>query len=535
MLDYMKIARINHPYFRRLARLRSPELWSTSCSPASILTVHHSPLHEKPHCHIAIVLQSAMSTLAELDARIRTLEDELIRLKVSRNAHAPLFRLPDEVLVKIAGPGLLTNETHAQFRAVVIPPPALYALSAVCARLRAVLTGAPALWAAIDFRWAAHRIACHLGRARTHPLHCQVVASEPHPRLARCLQNARAVGAIRSPAVLALLKDTAAPAMRALWARDVRAWRVDETSLHPSIAAGLATLHLDGASVARFPVLPALRSLTLRSLQCGVDALAGLLASSPGLASVTLANACSDARAPTQGAAALARLPDLRALTIDDNCAAREVLLSILPNPSRHFEVNMHAMARARTGTGRSIVDLAMHRMAQFWSGKAHTVSACTVTSRWGEAARGSSELVEYHAAESPVRDGGMSASCAGAGQIRKDEPFLAAVRTLRLEGWPVSVLADAHDGEPTGAHPRLNWFPAVEHLVLQWRPFDQVQLHGPRAGGELEDWIAARSREGRPLRSIKIVSPPTAFGAIQDRLFAGRFADTIEVDAPRD
>jgi hypothetical protein len=42
-----------------------------------------------------------MPVLAELDVRICQLEEEFAQLKVTRNGHTPLGRLPDEVLMQI--------------------------------------------------------------------------------------------------------------------------------------------------------------------------------------------------------------------------------------------------------------------------------------------------------------------------------------------------------------------------------------------------------------------------------------------------
>jgi hypothetical protein len=44
-----------------------------------------------------------MPSVQELDARIRTLENEIRQLRTQRNAHMPLCRLPVELFVKIMG------------------------------------------------------------------------------------------------------------------------------------------------------------------------------------------------------------------------------------------------------------------------------------------------------------------------------------------------------------------------------------------------------------------------------------------------
>jgi hypothetical protein len=139
-----------------------------------------------------------MDTLASCDARISFLEQEIARftkelhnLKVARNARAPLVRLPDELLIRIAKHAIPNTDDYEYEDQRKI-----YTYTWICHRLRCVIISAPQLWTSIDIsQWNHHGITECLERAAACPLNIRATGeNELSPQdsdaLVNCLRKA---------------------------------------------------------------------------------------------------------------------------------------------------------------------------------------------------------------------------------------------------------------------------------------------------------------------------------------------------------
>jgi hypothetical protein len=285
------------------------------------------------------------SSIHDLDRRIFELETELAYLRQRRNAYAPVYALPDELLVKIfqhmqfaAGSSTLDVATHDW---------TWYKVTAVCAHFRSLATRTPMLWAVLDCRRITPAWASLCVERSRDALLC---IKDNRGRGLNLLPRACVAEVGRGPHTQRAVNG---PASNLQILRLEDAW--EKVLITPSFLGGqdlnFVYLRLCGESVtlAGAPPVPRLRHLELTRIHTdpGLQALRQLFEGTPNLEVLCLNNIhLSYSRDPADPAEVIAvssrvTLPRLKTLLIHHTAAEASALLRLLPPPAMHLHIRI--------------------------------------------------------------------------------------------------------------------------------------------------------------------------------------------------
>jgi hypothetical protein len=445
-------------------------------------------------CSRRLFLSSVMSlprpsSVYDLDRRIFQLETELAYLRQRRNAYAPVFALPDEILVKIfkhmqfgAGSSTLDLATHDW---------TWYKVTAVCAHFRSLATRTPMLWAVLDCRritpaWASLCVE----RSRDTPLRIKDSRTNGLDLLPRaCVAE---VG--RGPGIQRAL-DRPASDLQVLQLED--AWAT--VLIMPSFLGGqgLVLVHLrlcgEAVTLIRAPPMSLLRHLELTRIYTdpSLRALRQLFEGTPSLEVLSLNTThLSYSRDPADPAEVIAvssrvTLPRLQTLLIHHTVAEASALLRLLPPPAMHLHIRIvdetksvllnrnHLLVHeaylefvrrlpnpSRAGLAAGHIRLGgknnpiqfgqLHNLAQLFAGEyPGTVAFLAV------------EYIRGSPSTHPILAAVETLTCTRAGSLLSTAHSLPNVCTVMLKGW---CSADELNPGP------LEWFrkQAVRHVSFQ-------------------------------------------------------------------
>jgi hypothetical protein len=328
-----------------------------------------------------------MDSIAQIDARIVELERscacEVFQMKARRNALTPFGRLPAELLLIIVG---LLVETPQRITKARL----MYMLTAVYARLRAVLVAEPSLWTTVTLGSSQALIDQHIARA--HPLLLEVsgdVYTEANVQQAIALipyvsalglnfhhseddedddddddDDEEQMSPTWAGAVVAALAATDISKLTTLKLEDPHMSDVDLSAVAGvHLSALVLNMYVTG-----FPALPQLRRLVLRSTYCHVSEVHKLLAGSPRLEHIELENfADNNMSVPVLDRVDLHHLATLK---IHDRSSSAILLFGTLPNPSKRLHLRLISTNSADGILTSSAEPLAsvLARIAQFWT-----------------------------------------------------------------------------------------------------------------------------------------------------------------------
>jgi hypothetical protein len=478
-----------------------------------------------------------MDTLASCDARISFLEQEIARftqelhdLKVARNARAPLVRLPDELLLRIAKyavPGDLEYEYQGGQKR-------LYLQTWICQRLRRVFVSAPELWRTIDVsRWSSRAIQECQERAAACLLHIRatdVSSLDDIETLATCLRKAETFYfSIMNDDFADIIRDhdfrtdIQAPMLRVLtlsYAHPTRA-------LHAVLVCpNLVTLNIQDIELPdELPDrVPALRFLRLRRTWYTAKQIHQFLRHTQQLERVHLEHVLDDT--PLDNTDTLKQtlcLPRLTDLTIHEfeDCAV--VLVEMFPNPSTSFKVHIQpegpSVPYDWTSSGPT-ADI-LSRMENIWKKRADSRNTPVNGLLTYDAGYGDPVTVRLQADSTTYVETG--------GQVTGADPYLAMVKTLHI------LTPSLHFDQSLArmlADVNLHHLPALECVVIEesWDAHSLI-LHGDDSGQgvrALEAWIANRYQEGRPLQTIQFIRGSDTGRPFFNRLVASQVAHSV-------
>jgi hypothetical protein len=426
------------------------------------------------------------SSVRDLDRRIFELETELAYLRQRRNAYAPVFALPDELLVKIfkhmqfgAGSSTLDLATHDW---------TWYKVTAVCARFHSLATRTSMLWTVLDCRritpaWASLCVE----RSRDTPL---------------CIKDSRTHGLDLLPRACVAEVGRGPNTQRALDrpASNLQVFQLEDAwatvLIMPSFLGGqgLVLVHLrlcgEAVTLIRAPPMSLLRHLELTRIHTdpSLRALRQLFEGTPNLEVLYLNNIhLSYSRDPADPAEVVAvssrvTLPRLQTLLIHHTVAEASALLRLLPPPAMHlhirivdetksvllnrnhllvYEAYLEFVRRlpdpSRAGLAAGHIRLGgKNNPIQF--GQLHDLGQLAAGEYPGTAAF---LAVEYIGGTHPILAAVESLTCTRAGSLLDTAHSLPNVCTVMLKGW---CSADELNPGP------LEWFrkQAVRHVSFQ-------------------------------------------------------------------
>jgi hypothetical protein len=282
-----------------------------------------------------------MDAIVEIDSRIRVVSDQqdIISLKIARNALTPLGRLPSELLAHLALANVLTVIRPALVESGRAPRDLLH-MTWLSSRIRAILVNTPVLWATISFhyRWSKPMLDVFLARATSHPLDTCFGNMFGHMYdFEHAAAHLSRIGSLhvtardeRSKAFLSLLERADTPLLKVM---DVNGYNSrDSVYFDSPIIPHLTHLHLNKVRLTGFPHFPALRLLSMSSTECYFSDFQRTLSCTPGLTCLKLCSAMH--REDADQSPYLTCVPRLAVLEIHDDLASVARLVTMLPIPS---------------------------------------------------------------------------------------------------------------------------------------------------------------------------------------------------------
>jgi hypothetical protein len=336
------------------------------------------------------------ASIAAMEARLAQAKQGMVQLKVRRNACAPLFCLPTELLVRVASLAVRTECENG-----VETKRTLSRLMSICHHLRGLYTHTPQLWTHIHTIWGPSFMNQLLERSNSLPLHLYATSTEDNHGdvVRRCLGRAQAlVAKIRFTATRASaarymhgILNTPAPQVQDLRIHAVinfgPLWTMERDALKTAYYPGLTSLALVGISVIGLPPLPLLLILDLCHVTINTVDLRASLSQCPQLESFSLQAVDSrDHHSFHRLTLAPVLLARLRNLKLGGSLRYIGELLSILPDPSDSFHVAVQAGTNTNCNTDKEIVS----RLKRFWDAHARestfqTGCSCrTLCQAWG-------------------------------------------------------------------------------------------------------------------------------------------------------
>jgi hypothetical protein len=446
-----------------------------------------------------------METLEQIDARIAELEDEqeILRMKIARNARTPLGRLPDELLVNIVE--WLTEEhwcSNAQL---------MHLLTSVYARLRATLVAAPALWIKVELGRSQALIDRHIARAQPFLLE---VDGDVYTKW----EFQQAIALIPCASTLRLVFHTSyhnevkkdwgvpEPVNRAKWAGAVAAAlaAVDISRLTTLKLKDLCSFHVDLSAVAGahlsalelniyvtgLPALPQLRRLVLINTNCPVSEVHKLLAGSPRLEQIKLLNFADNS--PSVPVLGRVDLPHLATLIIDDHTSCATIILGTLPNPSKRLHLQLGSLNSADGILSSSAEPFAsvLARIAQFWTQLNNEDTMLPLP--WIEQHRVTATLsIMSERASDGSAPEHASLVFAASGCIVRQDPLLDEIEVLSMS----HCMVDDNRLD-------LSVVKYARRVIL-----DAIRIDPGQDTQPLRAWILGQLHRGRPIQSIEFLA----------------------------
>jgi hypothetical protein len=484
-----------------------------------------------------------MDTMVEIESRIRIAEQDgrqdVALLKIARNALTPIGRLPSELLVYLVQKLLELTEIGGV-------PQALLSVTSVCSRIRVVLVDAPVLWSRLVFldrRWTKPICNLFLIRAVPHPLEVTFglgwdpSRASSYKDAGECLPRIGSLSTYLAgqPGFLSMLQSTDMPLLKTLKLVSFSSVTVSPNAdiLTPMSCTCVRSLYLHQVQIATIPHFPTLRFLHLSHANCPFQQVKALILRTPALFSVTLVDAVQrDTTEEVPCEAEPGHAAELAHRTLD-TLIIRETLIyvlgliSILPVPSHIFDVEITLDLLSPPTAWSSSVGpnaLVMSRIRQFWTStmkNEQLFPAGEVT--WEHIHGGFRQQILYEAVER--RDERSLLRFASPCRIKDPDPNVDDVTTLRVHTTRHTI-SSPHDLAVTDL--QLHCLPNVEHLVVSVSSHE-AYLEDDRPRMQiLEDWISARHREGRPLRSITFASCPNQLMDLFNRLRDQQTASSV-------
>jgi hypothetical protein len=479
-----------------------------------------------------------MDTLASCDARISFLEQEIARftkelhnLKVARNARAPLVRLPDELLIRIAKHAIPNTDDYEYEDQRKI-----YTYTWICHRLRCVIISAPQLWTTIDIaQWTPRGITECLERAAACPLNIRATGeyalSPPESvALINCLRKAGSFSFSfmgedfnDQLAVHNIMAGIPAPKLLSLSISHAHPARLLFAVLKCPNLVSLVIEEIEQAD--DLPAyMPALRSLRLRQTWYTAKQIYQFLLRAQQLERVYLEYVMDDTfldHVDVPGQAL--QLPGLTDLTIHETEDCAVALVQMFPNPSASFKV--HVQPEGADGryewTSSGPTAGILSRMEGLWKKRTDPRNT-SVDGLLTYAAGDCNPMTVRLQTESTtyMETGGI---------VTEADPCLAIIKTLHI-----IVPVDRFDQglARMAVDVNLRHLPKLECVVIEqsWKPNSRF-LDG--VGNEegirsLEAWISRLHQEGHPLQTIQFIRCGDAPKPLFDRLTASQTAHSI-------
>jgi hypothetical protein len=461
--------------------------------------------------------------IASLDARIFALEQELAGLKYVRNGLTLLYRLPDELLLNIAG--------HLILKQKEVPRRDLFSICAVSRRLRHLFNSSPELWSHVDSSWKRGCLDHFLSSARDHPLHLVInmpwnnvsrhtgIISESMPRLTSVfgavyhdmdgtslwseLNTAAAASTLRSIELISSNKSAT----------------FIEGGLMTGVCPGLTSLALVKVVIVEvLPPFPLLQRLKLWSTKSNMHSLRNLLLHSPLLKGISLSAVLCERGSELDFAEILqfVRLPDLEDLEIKDELRNAADLLGMIPDPRVSFTVHITVLEeRSSWSSVHGLNGGIVSRLQRFWHTASRTefpegyvISECPRAYVWPSIIFRSTRC-----------DGGPSVDYRSFSTIAEHDPLLPSVKTLYLScGGGKSIGSMIPTDEIS-----MNLLPGVRTLIIisaRWGTSSGLQ--------RLEEWLLSQRDSGRALQLVQFRGCSKSYRPLFDRLVSGGVAEAV-------
>jgi hypothetical protein len=318
-----------------------------------------------------------MDAIVEIDSRIRVVSDQqdIISLKIARNALTPLGRLPSELLAHLALANVLTVIRPALVESGRAPRDLLH-MTWLSSRIRAILVNTPVLWATISFhyRWSKPMRDVFLARATSHPLDTCFGNMFGHMYdFEHAAAHLSRIGSLhvtardeRSKAFLSLLERADTPLLKVM---DVNGFNSrDSVYFDSPIIPHLTHLHLNKVRLTGFPHFPALRLLSMSSTECYFSDFQRTLSCTPGLTCLKLCSAMH--REDADQSPYLTCVPRLTVLEIHDDLASVARLVTMLPIPSCTLRLSVRQADAdvPQWATSTNAAGLIVSHVGQFWT-----------------------------------------------------------------------------------------------------------------------------------------------------------------------
>jgi hypothetical protein len=281
------------------------------------------------------------SIRAEIDAKIRDLETEILVLKQRRNAVTPIYRLPSELLAAVFS--ILQHQTERNDPKSFFPNMNMEwrQVMLVCGRFRQVAIDTPTLWNVLDF--SLRRTNQCVERAQDADL---IIRMNTHKGSSHLKHACKAE--LSDAATHANILNVSLPHMRSLWVDKNHGQMFDITSSFLGGSPALLTqLVLSGVSLyfASAPHMPSLQRLKMEVIRTeNFEAVRKLFENAPMLEELLLHDFIS--RRPTNPhevipVANCVSLPHLKMLLVSGEPTKVSALLRLLPLPSTALSISM--------------------------------------------------------------------------------------------------------------------------------------------------------------------------------------------------
>jgi hypothetical protein len=450
------------------------------------------------------------ASIAAMEARLAQAKQGMVQLKVRRNACAPLFRLPTELLVRVA-----SLAVRAECDTGVETKRTLSRLVSICHHLHGLYTHTPQLWTHIHTIWGSSFMNQLLERSRNLPLHLYATSTEDNHGevVRRCLGRAQALvvkirfTATRAGAARYMhgILNIPAPQVQDLRIHGVinfgPLWTMERDALKTAYYPGLTSLALVGISIISLPPLPLLLILDLCHVTIDTVDLRASLSQCPQLESFSLQAVDSrDHHSFHRLTLAPVLLARLRNLKLGGSLRYIGELLGILPDPSDSFHVAVQAGTNTNCNTDKEIVS----RLKRFWDAHAgegeHFPDGVLVQDTLSSV--GGHDQVSF---STPISSTSKRTASLffrfWSRSVAMDDYLLGNIKTLHLahrrQGCAQSFHIDAGPDELD-----FNQMPRLDTLIVN----DAVIKDESKwtAARELERWILSRRNQGMPFRSVE-------------------------------
>jgi hypothetical protein len=474
------------------------------------------------------------ASIAAMEARLAEAKQGMVQLKVRRNACAPVFRLPTELLVRVASLAVRTECENG-----VETKRTLSRLMSICHHLHGLYTHTPQLWTHIHTIWGSPFMTRLLERSNSLPLHLYATTKEVvhEDVVRRCLERAHALKvkipftATRAGAARYMhnILNTPVPQLQGLRIHGAinmgPQWTMERDALKTACYPGLTSLALVGISVIGLPALPLLLTLDLLHVTIKTMELHASLSQCPLLESLSLqAVDSNDHHLPRRLALAPVLLAKLRHLKLEGSLHFTGELLDMLPDPSDSLHVAVQAGPNTNSNIDKNIVC----RLKRFWDTHAgegeHFPDGMLVRDTWRDVGGFDRAYFSTPVSITSKRTSSLFFSF-WSRNIAMNDYLLGNITTLHLAHHCQDCARSFHidvgpDELDFNQMPRLDTLIVIEVAVKEKSKWT--------AARELERWIVSRRNQGMPLRSIEFRACDQNVQPIYDWLKARRIVSSV-------